>query len=117
MGKKKTYSLTAQEELGAAIDRSIESATPQNEGTTTSPSSPATVVINSTTDASVSSTTEGKKIMKNIWVTQPLDAKIKVLRAYRKAQNLPATFDAIANEALQEYVKNHIAQAVEWGST
>jgi hypothetical protein len=54
--------------------------------------------------------------MKDIWVTQPLDAKIKVLRAYRKAQNLPATFDAIANEALQEYVKNHIAQAVEWGS-
>lgn len=115
MGKKKTYSLTAQEELGAAIDRSIESATPQNEGTT-NPSSPATVVISSATDTSVPSTTEAKKIMKNIWVTQPLDAKIKVLRAYRKAQNLPATFDAIANEALQEYVKNHIAQAVEWGS-
>jgi len=111
--KKKTYALAQEEELGAVIDRSIHDAAEQKEDV--SPASPIAPDEAHAAPATISAK-EPKKIMKNIWVPQPLDAKIKVLRAWRKAQDLPATFDAIANEALTEYVKNHIAEAIEWGS-
>lgn len=118
MSKKKTYTLDLQErELGTQIDQNILGTTPTPNGlpiTNTTPTAPASDGLPAET--ALTTPPLPKKIMKNIWIPQPLDSKIKVLRAYRKAQNLPATFDALANEALAEYVKNHISEAIEWGS-
>ena len=134
MAKKKTYTLDTQEqELGAVIDQSIrvgknqpsilqpQVTTPQTPNPQPQSSS-APVVSGSPADSSSSAShfsemppSPPKKIMKNIWVPPTLDSKVKVIRAYRKSQGMEATFDAVANEAIREYVENHLKEAMEWG--
>ena len=120
--KKKTYTLDAQEqELGSIIDQSIRvgeniPATPTQPINPSTPIAHPSVVSGSPADTAPAENTPPKKIMKNIWVPPTIDSKVKVIRAYRKAQGMEATFDAVANEAIAEYVQNHINEAIEWGS-
>lgn len=114
--KKKTYTLLAQEqELGTVIDQSIRVG--EIHATNPNPQSsilkPQTIPAVSGSPADTPS--PPKKIMKNIWVPPTIDSKVKVIRAYRKSQGMEATFDAVANEAIREYVENHLKEAMEWG--
>ena len=115
--KKKTYTLDTQEqELGSIIDQSIRVG--ENiPSTPTQPINPSTPIAHpSVVSGSPADTTSPpKKIMKNIWVPPTIDSKVKVIRAYRKSQGMEATFDAVANEAIREYVENHLKEAMEWG--
>lgn len=126
MGKKKTYTLETQEqELGAIIDNSIApSNSPLVENTMAADDISASRHNDVTpigTGQEESTSSEGgtpkeeKKIMKNIWVPAMIDNKLKIIRAYKKQNKLPNTFDAIANEALIEYLERHFEEAMNWG--
>lgn len=132
MGKKKTYTLETQEqELGAIIDQSINAPSSAGEelANSTIRENPMSAIDISTsrqdditqsgqeerTSSESGTPKEEKKIMKNIWVPAMIDNKLKIIRAYKKQNKSPNTFDAIANEALVEYLERHFEEAMNWG--
>lgn len=115
--KKQKYSLDIQEqEIGIAIDNAAKSQNTrigESQETIIQHIPKGVTVVEQQSEpmqpeSSEVSIEKERLIMKNIWVPESVDCKVKLIRAIRQRQRLPHKFDDIANEALLEYLQNHL---------